>query len=106
MIAQDKVADIHFSDINGKYVVTLTDRKTQPVNANEDITPKGDLTSKKQDVAAIKNIRNSKEKQSSTPGDSLYNIVGHSDKKAFAPLITALASQDANGVSKALTVLK
>ena len=63
VITQDKVADIHFSDVNGKYIVILTDRKIQPINANEDIKPKGDLTSPKQDVATIKNIRESKEKQ-------------------------------------------
>lgn len=106
MITQDKVADIHFSDVNGKYIVTLSERKVQPLDPNQGVTPKADVTTKKQVIGAIKNIRDSTEKQVSTIGNSLYNVVGHSDKKAFAPLIIALGSQDAVGVSKALTVLK
>lgn len=98
----DVVYDMHFSDVGGKYKLTLTPRNPQPTG-NETVTVQGDVTSLPQNPETVKTAREIKEViTDKSLAAKLYNIVGHSNPTVFKPLLDAVNARDEAAVKKAL----
>lgn len=75
-VTREKVGDIRFSYADGKYVVSFSDRVSQPT-FTENITPQADVT-RKQDVSEVKKLRTTelyKEKSNKSIPQILYDVV-------------------------------
>ncbi len=107
-VSRENVGDIRFSYMDGKYVVSFSDRVPQPT-AGTEVVAQADVVSRSQTTAEVKNMREVKEKKQSAIGEKLYNVVGHPPKEykdTFNSLIDAINSWDKWEIQKALDALK
>lgn len=100
----DQVYDLHFSDKDGKYMLTATPRNPQPTG--NDILPSGDVSGR-QSVDTVRNAREKKEKLDKNQlATMLYNVVGHSKPELFGPLLSAIKTRDPAEIDAAITKIE